>query len=78
MPSITLNAHFDGRTITLDEPFEIPSNSKLLVTVLAAPTAVPTEDHWLAFSLAQLARAYSTEEPAYPLSLLKELNPSHE
>jgi hypothetical protein len=43
MPSITLNAHFDGQKITLDEPFEIPSNAKLLVTVLEATNLEPDD-----------------------------------
>jgi hypothetical protein len=33
MPTVTLNAHYDGNRILLDEPFEIPTNSPLMVTV---------------------------------------------
>lgn len=36
MPSVSLKAHYDGERILLDEPFEIPPNSPLMVTVLAA------------------------------------------
>jgi hypothetical protein len=75
MPSITLNAHFDGQQITLDEPFEIPSNAKLLVTVLEAPNL--ERDDWTGFSLRNLARAFSEEEPDFPLTALKESNPDH-
>jgi hypothetical protein len=39
MPSITLKAHYDGQTIRLDEPYELPPNARLLVTVIA-----PTQD----------------------------------
>jgi hypothetical protein len=75
MPSITLNAHFDGQQITLDEPFEIPSNAKLLVTILETPDL--ERDDWLAFSGHNLAGAYSDDEPEYPLSAVKELNPAY-
>ena len=34
MPAVSLNAHFDGQHIQLDEPFELPRNAQLLVTVL--------------------------------------------
>ena len=75
MPNITLNAHFDGQQITLDEPFEIPSNAKLLVTVLETPDL--ERDEWIGFSLRNLARAYSDDEPDYPVSALKEVNPEY-
>ncbi len=75
MPSITLNAHFDGQQITLDEPFEIPSNAKLLVTVLETPDL--ERDEWTGFSLRNFARAYSDNEPEYPVSALKEVNPEY-
>ena len=34
MPMITLPAHVDGRKIVLDEPYPLPLNSNLLVTLL--------------------------------------------
>ena len=36
MPAVTLKAHFDGQRILLDEPFDIPPNTELMVTVLAS------------------------------------------
>jgi hypothetical protein len=57
MPSITLNAHFNGQQIMLDEPFEIPSNAKLLVTVLENTDF--EQNNWTAFSASALALAYS-------------------
>ena len=75
MPSITLNAHFDGQQITLDEPFEIPSNARLLVTVLETPDL--ERGDWAALSAEHLARAYAEDEPEYPLSALKERNPAY-
>lgn len=75
MPSITLNAHFDGQQIMLDEPFEIPSNAKLLVTVLEDTDSERAD--WMAFSAVALARGYSDDEPEYAVSSLKELNPTY-
>jgi len=31
----TLKAHFDGEKITLDEPFDIPKGTPLIITVLS-------------------------------------------
>ncbi len=33
MPNATLKAHYDGERIHLDEPFDLPRNALLLVTV---------------------------------------------
>ncbi|MEY4530163.1 MAG: hypothetical protein RLZZ156_884 [Deinococcota bacterium] len=66
MPSITLNAHFDGQQIMLDEPFEIPSNAKLLVTVLENTDSEQFD--WMVFSAMALARGYSDDEPEYAVS----------
>ena len=37
MPIVTLNAHFNGQQIVLDEAFDLPENAKLLVTILETP-----------------------------------------
>jgi len=34
MPIISLSAHFDGKWICLDEPFDLELDTKLIVTVL--------------------------------------------
>lgn len=34
MQTITLRAHFDGRQILLDEPYELEPNTKLIVSVV--------------------------------------------
>lgn len=36
MESITLQAHFDGKQILLDEPIELQPGARLLVTVISA------------------------------------------
>jgi hypothetical protein len=77
MEKITLRAHFDGRQILLDEPFELEPNTELIVTVL--PKAVDEErEDWARLSLESLAHAYGDNEPDYPLDLIKEANPEYE
>lgn len=64
MPSITLNAHFDGESIVLDEPFELPNNARLLVTVVAPATDFD-RDPWANLAGSGLAGAYGDDEPEY-------------
>lgn len=65
MPAISLKAHFDGKHIQLDEPYELPRDAQLLVTVLA-PTAQELErTEWLRLSMQGLDRAYGENEPDY-------------
>jgi hypothetical protein len=45
MPTIALQAHFDGQHIVLDEPYDLPANTNLMVTVL--PADDESEDTWL-------------------------------
>jgi hypothetical protein len=76
METITLQAHFDGKQILLDEPIELEPGTKLLVTVIS----IPEDDHdeWVNFSMQLLAEAYDNEEPEYSLGLIKEHNPKYE
>ena len=70
MPAVTLRAHFDGEQIVLDEPFDLPPNSPLMVTVL--PKEDSTEDaQWHGLAAAALARAYGEDEPDYSAADLK-------
>ncbi len=45
MPTIALQAHYDGQHIVLDEPYDLPANASLMVTVL--PAADESEEVWL-------------------------------
>ncbi len=49
MPTVTLQAHFDGEHIVLDEPFDLPVHTPLMVTLLPAPvqTEPDSEEAWL-------------------------------
>ncbi len=61
MPAISLKAHFDGHAIQLDEPYELPRDAQLLVTVLAPPSL----PGWAELSAQGLSRAYGENEPEY-------------
>ena len=73
MPTLILKAHYDGQHIVLDEPFDLPPNAPLAVTVLSSPT--PEHDteraEWAALGAQSLARAYGDDEPEYSLADLK-------
>ncbi len=56
METITLRAHFDGRQILLDEPFELEPNTQLMVTVFPKSLDEERED-WTMLALESLARA---------------------
>jgi hypothetical protein len=47
MPAVTLQAHYDGRHIVLDEPCNLPINVPLMVTLLPASADPDTEEAWL-------------------------------
>ena len=70
MPAVTLKAHYDGERILLDEPYDLPPNAPLMVTVLPTAESVERAD-WARASAAGLARAYSDDEPEYTLDDLK-------
>jgi hypothetical protein len=70
MPTVSLKAHYDGKTIRLDEPFDLPPNTRLMVTVLPAPTDADYED-WSNLSAANLARMYGDDEPDYSVTNLR-------
>ena len=65
MPAISLKAHFDGKAIQLDEPYELPHDAELLVTVLSPGTVDPQREGWTELSANGLARAYGDNEPEY-------------
>lgn len=70
MASITLKAHYDGKHIVLDEPFDLPANVPLAVTVLPLD-GDDEREQWANLSARNLARAYGDDEPEYRLDDLK-------
>ncbi|MBM3891967.1 MAG: hypothetical protein FJ388_22870 [Verrucomicrobia bacterium] len=71
MKTTTLTARFDGEHIQLDEPFDLPADARLLVTILPEADTDRERAEWYAFSKAGLARAFSDDEPDYPASLVR-------
>ena len=73
--TVTLRAHYDGEHIVLDEPFEIPANAPLAVTVLTPDSSAHDRERerasWAAISAWSLARAYGDDEPEYTVADLK-------
>ena len=76
MEIVTLQAHFDGKRILLDEPYELAPNTTLIVSVIQMQDE-EREDS-TRFSLTNLERAYGDDEPEYSLDLIKEANPKYE
>jgi hypothetical protein len=72
MSTITLKAHFDGKQICLDEPYELQTNSKLIVAVVSGDSLEDERQAWLAASQAGFARAYGDDEPDYSNAVLRE------
>ena len=73
MPAVILKAHYDGEHIVLDEPFVLPPNAPLAVTVLDPATQEHDMERaqWAALSAQNLARAYGDDEPEYTLADLR-------
>ena len=70
MPALTLKAHFNGKQIVLDEPFDLPPNTPLMVTVM--PKDDSTEDaQWHSLAFGALARAFGENEPDYSAADVK-------
>jgi len=77
MGTVNLRAHFDGKQILLDEPFELEPDTELIVTILPKSLDDERED-WTRLALENLERAYGNNEPEYSLDLIKEANPEYE
>ena len=78
MPIVTLPAHFDGERICLDEPFDLETDAKLIVTILPKQESDNEHEAWLLLSGQRLEEAYGQNEPEYSSNLLKEVNPNYE
>jgi len=68
MPSISLKAHYDGESIRLDEPFDLPEGAELIVTVLESAQPDSERAGWSDLSSRGLARAYGDSEPEYSIA----------
>jgi len=78
MPIISLSAHFDGKQICLDEPFDLEPDTRLIVTVLSEQAINDEHTAWLILSGQRLKDAYGENEPEYSSDLVKEINLHYE
>ena len=58
MPTIALQAHYDGEHIVLDEPYDLPANANLMVTLLPSMSDADSEGVWLRAAAASEAFAF--------------------
>lgn len=77
MNTISLRAHFDGKKILLDDPFNLEPDTKLIVTVLPKDIGEERAD-WMRLSENCLEKAYGNDEPEYSSKLIKEANPDYD
>lgn len=68
MQIITLQAHFDGRQILLDEPYELEPNTKLVVSLIDMKDEA---DFWQAASSASLDDIWDNAEDDVYAELLE-------
>ena len=70
MPAVTLQAHYDGRHIVLDEPYDLPANASLMVTILPASSDTDTDADWLRAAVSSEAFSFlaNPEEDIYTLA----------
>ncbi len=74
MPTVTLQAHYDGKRIVLDEPYDLPSNAPLMVTVLPMSPDVDSEENWLRAASASSAFTFLAN-PAEDIYTLQDGKP---
>ena len=71
MPTIALQAHYDGEKIVLDEPFDLPAHASLIVTVLpgGSESERDTEEVWVRAAASSDAFAFLADasEDVYTL-----------
>ena len=76
MNTVSIQAHFDGKQILLDEPAQLEPNTRLIITVL--PKQDVEHQSWLTLSSQALEHAYDPNEEEYALNLIKEVNAEYE
>ena len=58
MPTVALQAHYDGEHIVLDEPYDLPANASVMVTLLPSTSDADPEDAWLRAAASSEAFAF--------------------
>lgn len=62
--TVSLNAHFDGKSVVLDEDYPLSPQAKLLVTVIENDDP-PERRAWSARGKQAMARVFGNDEPEY-------------
>ena len=77
MPTVALQAHYDGERIVLDEPFDLPTDAALIVTVLptASDPESDTEEVWLRATASSDAFAFLAD-PAEDIYTVEDGEPA--
>jgi hypothetical protein len=70
MSPLTLRAHFDGKHIRPDEPYELTSDTPITVTVFPTQAALERAE-WERAASAGLSGAYCADEPDYTVTDVK-------
>jgi len=73
VPSMTvsLSAHFDGKSIVLDEDYPLRPQAKLLVTVIEDERTIDAQTErsaWSARGKQAFARVFGSDEPDYSVA----------
>ena len=55
---VALQAHYDGVHIVLDDPYNLPVNVSLMVTLLLSPSDADSGDAWLRAAASSEAFAF--------------------
>ena len=76
MPTVALQAHYDGEKIVLDEPFDLPTDAALIVTVLPASVELESdsEEIWLRATAASEAFTFLSD-PSEDIYTVKDGEP---
>jgi hypothetical protein len=64
--------------LKLLHPIHLPSNSKVMITVVPVAESSDEHEEWLQLSQLCLKKAYSEGEPDYSEQLIKKANPDFE
>ncbi len=77
MPTVALRAHYDGERIILYEPYDLPANSSLMVTLLPSAPDGDSEEAWLRAAASSDAFEFPAD-PAEDIYAVTDGEPFHD
>ena len=66
--TVSLSAHYDGKTIVLDDDYPLQADTKLLVTVISTVGGEEAQNErraWSMHSKQAMSRVFGNDEPEY-------------